>query len=80
MCQPMKFMDLEGLLLGDEDRVNPNELDAKFQLLRKVENRKYIYNPRAKNHSKREILSAAWEEIATDIKVYFICGDPTSNN
>jgi hypothetical protein len=73
-------MDLEGLLLEDEDRVDPNELDAKFQLLRKVENRKYIYDSRDKYHSKREILSAAWVEIATDTKVYFICGDPTFNN
>ncbi len=60
--------------------MDPNELDAKFQLFRKVENKKYIYDPRDKTHSKREILPAAWKEIATDIKVYFICGDPTFNN
>lgn len=53
----------------DDNRVDPNELDAKFQLLRKIENRKFIYDSRERNHSKREILSAAWEEIATDIKI-----------
>ncbi len=44
----------------DDNRVDPIELDAKFQLLRKIENRKFIYDSREKNHSKREILSAAF--------------------
>jgi hypothetical protein len=30
----------------DDNSVDPNELDAKFQLLRKIENRKFIYDSR----------------------------------
>jgi hypothetical protein len=53
----------------EDDRVDPNEMDAKFHVLRKIENRPFIYDSRDPNHSKRDILSAAWEEIATDVRI-----------
>jgi hypothetical protein len=44
-------------------------MDAKFHVLRKIENRPFIYDSRDPNHSKRDILSAAWEEIAMDVRI-----------
>ena len=53
----------------EDERVVPMEIDAKFLLLRMIENRKFIYDKRDPNHSKRGILSNAWEEIASDTKI-----------
>lgn len=53
----------------EENRVDPSELDSTFQLIRKVENRRFLFDSKDPKHSKRELLSSAWEDVASDIRL-----------
>ena len=59
----------EGEQEEESQRVDPGEVDALFAMIRKLENRRFLIDAKDPNHSKRDMVTSGWNEVASDIKV-----------